>query len=62
MLVPQLVQRKPDMTANSQLAQLRPPLRHGHVPGIAVGREFANRGEIAIVGIHTQIMRGIDSR
>lgn len=56
-LVPQ---RKPDMTANKQLkAELRPLERHGHVPGIAIGQEFANRGELAIVGIHAEILRGI---
>ena len=54
------LQSKPDMTANKELKlKLRPPERHGHVPGIRIGREFANRGELAIVGIHTEILRGI---
>jgi hypothetical protein len=61
MLLLCILQSKPDLIANSELAELRPPLSHGHVPGVVVGQEFANRGELAIVGIHTQIMRGINS-
>ena len=40
--------------------QLAPKRVHGHIPGVEVGARFEGRGEIAILGIHTQMMRGID--
>jgi hypothetical protein len=30
--------------------------------GVKVGDKFANRGELAILGLHSQIMRGIDCK
>lgn len=55
------MQRKADMKANSQLAPtLRPDRRHGHIPGIAIGDHFHGKGELAIMGIHTNINSGID--
>lgn len=41
---------------------LTPTSMHGHIPGVEIGARFGGRGEVAIVGIHTQMMRGIDSR
>ena len=40
--------------------QLAPKKMHGHIPGVEVGARFGGRGEIAILGIHAQMMRGID--
>ena len=40
--------------------QLAPKRMHGHIPGVEVGARFGGRGEVAILGIHTQMMRGID--
>jgi len=34
----------------------------GHAPGVAVGDVFANRGELAILGLHRRIPQGIDGR
>ena len=53
-------QAKPDMVAFKNLRpELTPADRHGHIPGVRVGEAFANRGEMAILGLHTQICRGI---
>ncbi|GAX86036.1 hypothetical protein CEUSTIGMA_g13451.t1 [Chlamydomonas eustigma] len=54
-------QSKPDMVAYKELGpQLTPsPDRHGHLPGIRVGDSFNSRGEMAILGLHRQILRGI---
>jgi hypothetical protein len=61
--VRQLSQPKSDMTAYKELRQQwTPALNHGHIPGVPVGARLRGRGEAAIVGIHTQMMRGIDSR
>jgi hypothetical protein len=61
--VRQLSQPKPDVTAYNELRQQwTPPLNHGHIPGVPVGARLRGRGEAAIVGIHTHMMRGIDSR
>ena len=58
----QYLQRKPDMIAFKELkTQLSPDRVHGHIAGIEVGARFGGRGEVAIMGIHTQMMRGIDS-
>ena len=42
--------------------ELTPQLAHGHLPGIPPGFEVFGRGELAILGLHTQIVRGIDAR
>ncbi|KAL0021355.1 hypothetical protein WJX77_007695 [Trebouxia sp. C0004] len=52
--------RKPDMIAFKELKQLTPERVHGHIAGLEVGARFGGRGEVAILGIHTQMMRGID--
>jgi hypothetical protein len=58
-----LQRAKPDMIAYKELRQTFPPAeRHGHVPGIRVGQSFLGRGELAILGLHMQMMRGIMSR
>jgi hypothetical protein len=31
----------------------------GHIPGISLGQKFDGKGEIAILGIHCSIPRGI---
>ena len=55
-------QRKPDMVAQKELArQWAPPRSHGEIPGVPIGLKLAGRGEAAILGIHTQILRGIDA-
>ena len=59
-------QAKPDMVAYSKLsaepqyALDRANRRHGHPPGVAVGTRLEGRGEAAILGVHRQILRGID--
>jgi hypothetical protein len=61
---PGLLQRraKPDMIAYSQLKEeLTPAPRHGHVAGIPPGFEMWGRGEMAILGLHSKIVAGIDS-
>ena len=40
--------------------QSSPARAHGHIAGVEVGACFGGRGEVAILGIHTQMMRGID--
>lgn len=55
-----LQQAKPDMTAYSKLREQHTPKpSHGHIPGIAVGQAFKGRGELAITGLHTAMMKGI---
>ena len=54
------LQRKPDMIAFKELKQLSPERVHGHIAGVELGARFGGRGEVAILGIHTQMMRGID--
>ena len=52
---------KPDMIAWKDVNQQYPvPKRWGHVPGTRVGDTFAGRGEVAVVGLHTMMMQGID--
>lgn len=54
---------KPDMIAYSELrGEHTPTESHGHIPGVRVGQEFQGRGELAILGLHTQMMRGIMAR
>lgn len=56
-----LQRSKPDMIAFKELsAQLSPKRTHGHIPGVIIGAELNGRGEVAILGVHTQILRGID--
>ena len=56
-----VMQRKPDMIAFKELrSELTPERRHGHIAGVEVGARFGGRGELAILGVHTQMMRGID--
>ncbi|KAL6761714.1 hypothetical protein V8C86DRAFT_808288 [Haematococcus lacustris] len=51
---------KPDLVANKELKDtLRPEDSFGELPGVLVGTEFNNRGELAILGLHTQILKGI---
>jgi hypothetical protein len=58
-----LQRKKPDMIAYKELREeLTPQLAHGHLPGIPPGFEVFGRGELAILGLHTQIVRGIDAR
>ncbi len=57
---------KPDMQIMSQMrdklgAKMRSGL-YGHIPGVAVGQQFVGRGELAILGLHSQMMRGIDCK
>lgn len=39
-----------------------PPYRVGHVRGVRPGDSFLGRGELAAVGIHRQILSGIESK
>ena len=53
---------KPDMIAYKELRQKYvPEKQHGHIEGVPVGVELQSRREAAILGIHTQILRGIDA-
>jgi hypothetical protein len=53
---------KPDMIAFSNLSdELTPPRGHGEIPGVPIGLKLRGRGEAAILGIHRNIMRGIDA-
>ena len=53
-------QSKPDMVAYKMLRPtLTPPESYGHLPGIKVGDRFSGRGELAILGLHRQILKGI---
>lgn len=59
---------KPDMQACSQL-KLRRDLQGrfrsgvcGHIPGVAVGAQFLGRGQLAVLGLHSQMMKGIDCK
>eukprot|EP00550_Attheya_septentrionalis_P001403 CAMPEP_0198288370 /NCGR_PEP_ID=MMETSP1449-20131203/6877_1 /TAXON_ID=420275 /ORGANISM="Attheya septentrionalis, Strain CCMP2084" /LENGTH=529 /DNA_ID=CAMNT_0043986487 /DNA_START=134 /DNA_END=1723 /DNA_ORIENTATION=- len=54
--------RKSDMIAYKELSPKWTPKRqHGHIPGVPVGVYLHGRGEAAILGLHRQIVRGIDS-
>ncbi len=54
---------KPDMIAFKELRESwTPNLSHGHIPGVPVGMELLGRGEVAILGVHSKMMAGIDSR
>lgn len=50
---------------NNQQQELRDTSRegkYGHIAGVSVGDEFLGRGELAVLGLHSQIMPGIDAR
>ena len=53
--------RKPDMIAFKELRHRYTCKRHGEIPGVPVGLLLYGRGEAAILGIHTQILAGIDA-
>lgn len=57
---------KADMKAAAEVMRLgeeghelheAPP--YGHIPGVAVGDQFSGRGELAVLRLHTNMMRGI---
>ncbi len=50
------------MQAFSRLKHLTPTVMYGHVPGMLPGDVYKNRGEVAVLGGHTQYSRGIDNR
>ena len=62
--------RKPDMIAYKEMRQSRElrrrfpffdgPRRHGLIEGVPIGLRLRGRGEAAVLGIHRQMMRGID--
>lgn len=55
-------QKKPDMVAYKELrSKWTPDREHGQIDGVPVGLKLFGRGEAAILGIHTQILRGIDA-
>jgi hypothetical protein len=61
-----LQEAKPDMQASSQI-KIKYPLEvrsglYGHIPGVAVGEAFAGRGQLAVLGLHSQMMKGIDCK
>jgi hypothetical protein len=33
---------------------------YGHIRGVAVGRKFEGRAQLAVLGLHNQLMRGVD--
>lgn len=49
------------MIAFKELRQELTPANpiYGHIPGVQVADEFTGRGELAILGLHTAMMRGI---
>jgi hypothetical protein len=53
-------QNKADMTAFAQLRNESSMVQYGHIPGVAVGDAFKGRGELAVVGLHGQMMKGVD--
>ena len=56
-------QRSADMVVLRELRGGRPlPRLYGHVPGVRIGDTFNCKGELAIIGVHRQIMRGIDQK
>jgi hypothetical protein len=54
------------MVAYKQVRTLDPSAQHqptyGHIPGCAVGDAFEGRGELAILGLHVKLMKGIAAR
>jgi hypothetical protein len=45
------------MIAFSNVRSRVPRPRFGGVPGVRLGSEWHGRGEVAVVGLHTQMMR-----
>ena len=55
-------QKKPDMVAFKELRGIwTPEQQHGQIEGVPVGLKLNGRGEAAILGLHTQILKGIDA-
>ena len=54
-------QRKPDMVAFKELREKWTPRCHGEIDGVPIGLKVSGRGEAAILGIHRNILSGIDS-
>lgn len=50
---------KPDMQAARFMKETTRVGLYGHIPGVAVGADFIGRGELCVLGLHTQMMRGI---
>lgn len=50
----------PQSNQQSQSQDQSPQSPFGLVPGIPLGFHFRNRGQAAITGVHTKILRGID--
>ena len=48
---------KPDMIAFAATKDRLAPPAFGEVPGVRLGSEWNGRGEVAIVGLHRQMMR-----
>jgi hypothetical protein len=55
---------KPDMQASKKMKETsRDRIRegiYGHIPGVAVGAAFVGRGELDMLGLHSNMMKGID--
>lgn len=55
-------QHEPDMVAFKELRSTWTPERqHGQIGGVPVGLKLGGRGQAAILGIHKQMLRGIDA-
>lgn len=54
---------KPDMIAYKELrSDWTPPRKHGEVEGVPIGFVLQGKGEAAILGIHQNILSGIDAK
>jgi hypothetical protein len=55
---------KPDMQASKLMRDRSGHLIragvYGHIPGVRVGASFVGRGELDMLGLHSQMLRGID--
>lgn len=51
---------KPDMQAYSKVKETARMGIYGHIPGVALGQQYEGRGLLAALGLHNQIMKGID--
>jgi hypothetical protein len=49
------------MKAYSQVREASRAGIYGHIPGVVVGQKFEGRGPLAALGLHNQMMRGIDT-
>lgn len=52
---------KPAMIAYKELRTRSATKFHGAIPDVPIGITLRGRGEVAIVGLHTQLLSGIDS-